>query len=160
MKTIVTVLAVIALALVSFTTPATATVERAGSAVTWQANEQAWNSWDTQEIAKDFQVGSRISYITTTTQEPSQELATQYGQDLNTTIYIIHDSTDTNTSHVFSVEFEEVGLYQPCATEDSQSCIWVATDRGNGVGTSYLSGDEEGEYYTLPHHIAKALVTK
>lgn len=38
----------------------------------------------------------------------------------------------------------------PCATEDSASCYWDASARGNGEGRSFYTDAEGNVYYVIP----------
>lgn len=42
------------------------------------------------------------------------------------------------------------GRFQPCASEDSVSCVWHAPTRGNGRGMSFVT-DDQGNIHYVSH---------
>lgn len=86
-----------------------ATIALTGSACTATSDTQdapnrAWTSWDTQDIARDFQSPAKVAYVESTTAQPTADLAASYKGTADV-IYVIHDNTNTELAHVFTVDF-------------------------------------------------------
>lgn len=87
-----------------------ATIALTGSACTASTTEtqasptQAWTSWDTQGIAHDFTAPAKVAYVESTTAQPTAQLAESYKGTADV-VYVIHDNTNTDLAHVFTVDF-------------------------------------------------------
>lgn len=63
---------------------------------------EAWASWDSQQISQSFTTQTRVSYLGSTTEDA--DTLTEAYSEAKGTLYVIHDSQDTNTLHVFAVQ--------------------------------------------------------
>lgn len=52
-----------------------------------------------------------------------------------------------------------VPVFTACEHEDSLNCVWLASEQGNRLGTSFISGPIEQPVYPISDDAARHLLT-